>query len=186
MIASIFAWWFRIKGWKVEGNFPSSIHRCIVIAAPHTSNWDFVFTLGCLHMLKVQLNYLAKKELFRWPLSLLLKNTGAIPVERKKSQGLVDTIIHKFAENEQLILMVPAEGTRSYVNKWKTGFYYAALGAGVPLVMGYLDYEKKTAGFGPVLHLTGDKIKDGNAIKAFYADKKGKFPQLFHLEGLQL
>jgi 1-acyl-sn-glycerol-3-phosphate acyltransferase len=95
-------------------------------------------------------------------------------------------MIQLFHDNEELMLMIPAEGTRSLVKKWKTGFYHVALGANVPVLLGYLDYEKKQAGFGPLLYMTGDPIVDANAIKDFYRGIKGRFPEKFYLDGLVL
>jgi len=86
-------------------------------------------------------------------------------------------MIQLFKDHDQLMLAIPAEGTRSKVDKWKTGFYHVALGANVPVLLGYLDYKKKVAGFGPLIHLTGDPIKDANQIKDFYRNIEGKFPE---------
>lgn len=186
MITRLFVWWFRLKGWKVGETIPAHIKKCVVIAAPHTSNWDFVYALATYRILNLPVNYLAKKELFKFPLKGLLKATGGIPVVRSKSQNLVDTIIEKFNQSEELYLMIPAEGTRKWVEKWKTGFYHAAVGAQVPIMMGYLDYKEKVAGFGEVLYPSGDKEKDAAIIKAFYADKTGKHHELFNINAVKL
>jgi 1-acyl-sn-glycerol-3-phosphate acyltransferase len=174
-----------MKGWKVGGTIPSGIKKCVVIAAPHTSNWDFVYALATYRILNLPINYLAKKELFEFPLTSLLKATGGIPVIRSKSQNLVETIVEKFNESEHLYLMIPAEGTRKWVEKWKSGFYYAAAGANVPILMGYLDYKNKEAGFGPVLYPSGDIEKDLNLIKDFYRTKTGKNHELFNIEAVR-
>ncbi|MCF8339902.1 MAG: 1-acyl-sn-glycerol-3-phosphate acyltransferase [Chitinophagaceae bacterium] len=177
---------FRLKGWKINGVIPADLKKCVLIAAPHTSNWDFIYTLAAFNIAKVNMNYLAKKELFKFPLNILLKATGAIPVIRSKHQNLVENIIQKFKDSEELILMIPAEGTRKLVEKWKSGFYYAAIGANVPIVLGYLDYSKKVAGFGKVIYPTGDKAIDMATIKAFYKDKIGKNPQWFSPDAIKI
>ena len=182
----LFVWWFSVRGWKMDVNLPNGYEKCVVIAAPHTSNWDFVFSLAVFFKLDIPVRFLAKKELFIWPFKELLKSLGGLAVQRNKKLKLVDTIIDMFNQNEKLMLMIPAEGTRSKVERWKTGFYHAALGAKVPVLLGYLDYKTKTAGFGPLLHLTGNPATDAGTIKAFYKNKAGKFPKKFNLEGLVL
>ena len=107
-------------------------------------------------------------------------------VQRNKSDRLVDEMIDLFNTHEHLMLMIPAEGTRGWVKRWKSGFYRVALGANVPVLLGYLDYEKKIAGFGPLLYMTGNAIVDAENIKAFYRNIKGKHPEKFNLDGLIL
>lgn len=185
MLTKLFVIWFKIKGWKVGGTIPSEIKKCVVIAAPHTSNWDFVYSLATFRILGLPVNYLAKKELFKFPMTGLLRATGGIPVIRSKSQNLVETIVEKFNESEHLYLMIPAEGTRKRVEKWKSGFYYAAVGAKVPILMGYLDYKNREAGFGPVLYPSGDIDKDLNLIKDFYRKMTGKNHELFNIDAVK-
>ncbi len=182
----LFKWTFNIKGWKIVGDLPAGHKKCVVIAAPYTSNWDFVYSLAVFFKLKVPVRFLAKKEIFKWPVKKMIEDVGGIAVTRHNNNKLVQDIIELFNSKAELMLMIPAEGTRSRVSKWKTGFYHVALGANVPVLPGYLNYEKKTAGFGPLLHLTGNPITDANLIKDFYRDIKGKFPENFDLEGLVL
>ncbi len=165
---------------------PNGYERCVVIAAPHTSNWDFLYSMSVFFKLNLPIRFLAKKDLFRWPLKSVLENIGGMPVYRHKNNNLVEDMIQMFQENEQLMLIIPAEGTRGLVKKWKTGFYHVALGANVPVLLGYLDYENKIAGFGPLLTMTGDPKVDATAIKDFYRGIKGKYPKNFSLEGLVL
>ena len=186
MITKSFVLWFKLKGWKIEGLVSADIKKAVVIAAPHTSNWDFIYALAVFKMLGMKVNYLAKKELFRFPLSILLKNTGGIPVERSKKQSLTDQIIKKFDQADNLFVAIPAEGTRKWVEKWKSGFYYAALGANVPVLPGYLDYKNKLAGFGEPIYLTGNKEIDMQKFKAFYKDKTGKNTSLFNVNSITL
>jgi 1-acyl-sn-glycerol-3-phosphate acyltransferase len=185
LLFRIFAWWFRLKGWHTAEPIPPSVKKCVVIAAPHTSNWDFVYSLGCAYLLGVPLRYLAKRELFRFPLGLVMRATGGIPVTRSRNTKLVETIIQLFAESDALNLMIPAEGTRKRVAKWKSGFYHVAMGAGVPVYLAYLDYDKKTAGFGKAVFMSGDKEKDAALIRDFYKDKKGRHPELFNLNAIR-
>jgi 1-acyl-sn-glycerol-3-phosphate acyltransferase len=186
MITKLFAWWFNFKGWKVGENIPPDIHKAVVVAAPHTSNWDFVYSLATFRILGLKVNYLAKKELFKFPLKYLLNSTGAIPVERSKSHNLVDAMVSMFRQHERLYLLAAAEGTRKKVGKWKSGFYHVAMGAGVPVMLGYLDYEKKIAGFGPVMHLTGDKERDMAVIREFYRKVRGRNPEKFDPEAVRI
>jgi 1-acyl-sn-glycerol-3-phosphate acyltransferase len=136
--------------------------------------------------LKIPVRFLAKKELFVWPLRGILKSVGGIAVQRSKSSNLVDDIITMFSNEKELMLMIPAEGTRGSVTKWKTGFYHVALGAKVPVLLGFLDYENKIAGFGPLLYMTGDAATDAKKIKDFYRNIKGKHPENFDVEALVL
>lgn len=185
MLTRLFAFWYKMKGWKVTGTIPPEIKKCVVIAAPHTSNWDFVYALGTYDILGLPVNYLAKKELFKFPLKGLLNATGGIPVIRTKSQNLVEAIVEKFNHSENLYLMIPAEGTRKWVEKWKSGFYYVAVGAKVPILMGYLDYKNKESGFGPVLYPSGDVEKDLAVIKEFYRTKTGRNHELFNIDAVK-
>lgn len=186
MITKLFAGWFRLKGWKVGGPMPAGVQKAVVVAAPHTSNWDFVYALATFRILGLQVNYLAKRELFRFPFKWILQSTGGIPVERKKSQNMVDTMVQMFNQHDQLYLLAAAEGTRKRVSKWKSGFYHVAMGAGVPVLLGYLDYKNKVAGFGPVIYLTGHKEKDMERIRDFYSRIQGKHPESFDPNAIRI
>lgn len=180
----LFAWFFKIKGWKIKGRIPQDIKKCVIIAAPHTSNWDFVYSLGALHLLGYKVNYMVKQELFFFPFSILLKKSGAIAVDRKKSNHVVDEMASAIEASQHMFLMLSAEGTRKSVSKWKSGFYYVAQKARVPVCTGFLDYAKKEAGFGPVIHISGDTEKDMAAIKAFYSTVTPKIKQNFNINGI--
>lgn len=183
---TFFAWWFRFKGWKITEGIPAEIKKAVVIAAPHTSNWDFIYALGAYANKGLPIRYLAKKELFRFPFNYFFKATGGIPVERKKNKNQVESIVELFQKSEELYLMMAAEGTRKWVQKWKSGFYVSAVKAGVPIIMGYLDYKNKIAGFGDVLYPTGNVEQDMEKIKAFYKNITGKIPELFNIEAIRL
>lgn len=185
MIASLLATIFKLSGWRTATGIPPEVKKCVVIAAPHTSNWDFVYSLGAAHLMGVRLKYLAKKELFKGPLGAIMRSTGGIPVERSRNTAMVDYMVQLLQESDELRLMIPAEGTRKRVERWKSGFYHVALKAGVPVYLAYLDYKKKEAGFGIPVYMTGDKEKDAAVIKNFYADKTAKYPELFNLDAIR-
>jgi 1-acyl-sn-glycerol-3-phosphate acyltransferase len=186
MITRLFILIFKLNGWKIVGTVPPEIKKAVVIAAPHTSNWDFVYAVAIFKMLKLKIRYLIKRELNFFPLSILLKNTGAIPVERSKRHNLTDEIVNMLKSSDELLVAIPAEGTRSRVEKWRSGFYYTALNAGVPVLPGYLDFKKKEGGFGAPIYLSGNKEEDMKKLRDFYSDKTGKFPELFNLEAVRL
>jgi 1-acyl-sn-glycerol-3-phosphate acyltransferase len=180
MVKEFLHWVFKTKGWRIEGDLPQEIKKVILVAAPHTSNWDFVFGMGALHEYNYDVKYLAKKELFRFPFKRMFLALGGVPVDRSKNNSLVDAMIDLIKKEEKIIVMIPPEGTRKWVRRWRLGFYHVALGANVPIVLGFLDYKKKVAGFGPVIHLSGNKFEDFNRIFQFYKDVNAKFPELFN------
>ncbi|MCP4104615.1 MAG: glycerol acyltransferase [Desulfobacteraceae bacterium] len=166
----------KVLGWKTEGEKPD-ISKYLLIAAPHTSNWDFVITLLVAFALKLKVYIMAKKELTNWPGGFFFKWLGVIPIDRSQSTNTVDQAIQLFQENENLAVVIAPSGTRKKVMKWKSGFYHIANGAGIPIGMGFLDYARKTGGIGPLFQPTGDVETDMIAIKAFYADIEGKYPK---------
>jgi 1-acyl-sn-glycerol-3-phosphate acyltransferase len=149
----------------------------VVIAAPHTSNWDLLFMLAVSYVLGVKPSWLGKRELFRWPLGWVLRRLGGIPVDRGARQGVVGAAVARFAESRRLFLVVPPSGTRARASHWKSGFYHVARGAGVPIVCAYLDYRERVGGVGLVLTPSGDVRADMDCIRAFYASKRGKYPE---------
>lgn len=148
-----------------------------MIAAPHTSNWDFVFARAAFFILGIRLRYTIKKELFFFPLGFILKALGGIPIDRKKRGNMTEKMIDLYRKYDELILLITPEGSRSYAEKWKKGFYYIAEGAKVPLVLGYLDYKKKHAGIGKVFYPSGNYERDLEQIKDFYRKVTPKFPE---------
>ncbi len=163
-------------GWRIEGEAPA-VPRYVLIAAPHTSNWDLVLMLLCGMAYGVWPSWVGKDTLFRPPLGLLLRALGGIPVDRRSPQNMVEQLAALFRTRERLVLAVPPEGTRSSREKWRSGFYFIARGAGVPVCLGFLDYSRKRGGLGPLLHPSGDLRADMDVVRAFYADKKGRFPE---------
>ncbi|MDB9775881.1 1-acyl-sn-glycerol-3-phosphate acyltransferase [Vicingaceae bacterium] len=169
---------FKITGWKTAVNDSLEIKRCVLIAAPHTSNWDFMYARAALYILRIKVKFLIKDDYFFFPLNYILKAMGAIPVDRSKAKGnKVESLIDLFNTNEELVTMIPAEGTRSLVKEFRKGFYHVANGAKVPIALGYLDYKKKIAGVGPLFYPTGDIDQDLQEIYAFYRTITAKHPK---------
>jgi len=173
----------KLAGWKIQGSLPAGAEKSVLIAAPHTSNWDLPYTLMVAFTLRLTPYWMGKEQIFKPPFRGLMMWLGGLPVDRTKSSNLVAASIEALnVANGALQLIVPPEGTRGKTRFWKTGFYYIALGAQVPIVMAYMDYEKKVSGLGPVFLPTGDVDADMAAIKSFYAPFKGKNADQFHAE----
>lgn len=166
----------KLTGWKAVGNTISQ-PKYVLIGAPHTSNWDFPLMLLVVLKLRLQLYWMGKHTLFPFPFSGFMKWLGGIPINRSKSHNVVNDIVLQFNDNEKFVVLVPPEGTRSKVTSWKTGFYHIANNANVPILMGYINAEKKEGGLADFFYPTGDLEKDMKAIRAFYADKKGLCPE---------
>ena len=167
--------WLKAAGWTVQGELPAGSAKAVLIAAPHTSNWDLPYTLMVGFALRLHLYWMGKSSIFRWPFGPVMRWLGGIAVNREQSTNLVAASVAALkAADGSVQLVVPPEGTRGATRQWKTGFYYIALGAGVPIVLAYMDYERKISGLGPVFTPTGDVDSDMATIKAFYAPFKGR------------
>jgi 1-acyl-sn-glycerol-3-phosphate acyltransferase len=162
-------------GWRMEGRLPD-VDNLVVIAAPHTSNWDFPILVSLAFGLGAKTSWLGKHTLFRWPFGFLSRWMGGIPVYRSASNNMVAQSVEMFRNSEKLILTIPPEGTRGKVAHWKTGFYYIALGAEVPIAMGFIDYKRKAVGVGPTLYPTGDIEADMESFRNFYINVTAKYP----------
>ena len=170
----------RLNGWKVEGSLPVEARKCVLIAAPHTSNWDLPYTLMVAFVLNLNVYWMGKHSLFAFPFGPVMRWLGGIAVDRSRSTNLVSASAMALkAADGPVQLVVPPEGTRGRTTHWKTGFYYIALEAGVPIVLAYMDYARKVSGLGPVFVPTGDVDADMAEIKRFYAGVKGRRPQHF-------
>jgi 1-acyl-sn-glycerol-3-phosphate acyltransferase len=168
----------KLAGWKLDFDIPEGVERSVLVSAPHTSNWDFVIGRLAMFAFGVNVKTLIKKELFFFPLGIILKAVGGIPVDRKnKKSTMIQQITQKFKEQEQLTVAFTPEGTRSYNPNWKKGFYHLAVQANVPVFLGYIDYPSKTVGIKKRFDCTGDFDKDIAEIKAFYRNYKGRFPE---------
>jgi len=162
----------RLIGWTSIGS-KVSVPKYVLIGAPHTSNWDFPLMLLVVLELRLQLFWMGKHTLFPFPFSGIMKWLGGIPINRTKSHNVVYDIVGQFKSNENFVVLVPPEGTRLKVSEWKTGFYHIANNARVPILMGYVNAEKKEAGFANFFYPTGDLERDMKEIRSFYAQKKG-------------
>ena len=173
----------RLNGWKVEGQLPPQARKSVFIAAPHTSNWDLPYTLMVAFGLRLNIYWMGKAGLFRWPFGPLMRWLGGIAVDRNKSSNLVAASAQAIADADgPLQLVVPPEGARGRTRHWKTGFYYTALQARVPIVLAYMDYQRKVSGLGPVFTPTGDLDADMAEIKRFYGPIKGRRADHFTAE----
>lgn len=165
----------HLLGWKVEGELSPRAERCVVVAAPHTSNWDFPYTLLGALALGMRIRWLGKASLFRAPFGGVMRWLGGIPVHRERANNLVGSSIEALKNAPgPLQLVVSPEGTRSRTTKWKTGFHHIARGAGLPIQLSYLDWARRTAGLGPLVEPGEDVEADVAAIRAFYAPIRGR------------
>lgn len=169
--------YLKISGWRLEGEAPAR-QRYVMIAAPHTSNWDLPMTLAVVFAYRLSVYFLAKHTLFRSPAGGVLRWLGGIPVDRSQANNFVEQAVELFNSREQLVLIVPPEGTRQQVRYWKSGFYHIAHGAQVPIVLGFMDFRRKVAGFGGEFTPSGNFAADLPRIQAFYAGITGKNPDL--------
>lgn len=167
----------KLLGWRIEGNLPDDTRKFVLIAAPHTSNWDGFYMIMVAFVFRVNLCWMGKRSLFKPPFGFLTRFLGGIPVARSTSLGTTKQSISVINEASDIALAVPPEGARKKVSYWKTGFYYIALGAKVPIVMGYLDYGNKRTGVGPAMTPSGDLESDFEKIRVFYKPITGKYPK---------
>jgi len=180
-IQKFFGWlMLTIPGWHINAELPS-LRKYIVIVAPHTSNWDFYFGIAAKFYLQLKAYWLGKHTIFRWPVRQLLLKLGGIPVDRSKKSGIVEQISRIFREKNEMVLGLAPEGTRKRVTRWRTGFYYIALRAKVPILLAYIDYQKKEIGTGPLLYPTGNIEQDFQIIRDFYQTIHPFKPHLFAL-----
>ena len=168
--------YLKLIGWRRVGQLPE-FPKCVMIAAPHTSNWDAPIALAMVFAYRLKAHWLVKHTAFRWPFRGVLKWLGAIPIDRTKSTDVVGQMIEELRKRAELVLLLSPEGTRKRVTRWKTGFYHIARGAGVPMVLAFLDYARKEGGIGPIFHPTGNFETDMRQILAFYATITGKHPE---------
>lgn len=178
VINTLFRWIsivvLKLAGWKSIGESPADLKKCVMIAAPHTSNWDLPFMLMIAFVLRKKIYWMGKEQIFKFPFKRLMMWMGGIPVDRSKSNNMVQASVDAITNAEQMYLIVPPEGTRAKVTYWKTGFYHIAHNAGVPILMGFLDYTNKTGGILGTFETTGDIDADMKAIQKAYAPITGK------------
>ena len=171
---------FFIFGWKIDFKPEYKVPKTVMLASPHTSNWDLVFSLGVYWIEGIDAKFLIKNNYTKSALGFFFKWLGAIGVDRSKHNNLVDYSVELLNSSENLVLMVPAEGTRERVEKWRTGFYHIAKNANVPVSFGFLDYGKKLAGVGDVYNLSGEFEIDMKYIQDFYATIEARHPEKYN------
>ncbi len=179
----IFKVTLKLLGWKIIGQIPKH-EKMLFIMAPHTSNWDLPYCIMMAFIIKIQPQWLGKDSMFKFPFGGVMRWLGGIPVDRSKSNNQVEAISQMIVESDKILLALAPEGTRKKVSTWKSGFYYMAKEAKVPIICAYADYEKKEIGMGPLIE-PKNLQKDLAQIKEFYHDKKGKYPGLFDNEGIK-
>jgi len=163
----------KIIGWRVDVTLPKE-KKFVLIGVPHTSNWDLPLALLCFWVAQKKITWVAKKQLFIGPLGMIFRALGGIPVDRAASTGFIEQIAQQFSQRQEMILCLAPEGTRSKTKYWKSGFYYIALTAKVPICLGYVDYPNRVIGFETMISPSGDIDKDFEKIQSFYQSKVGK------------
>jgi 1-acyl-sn-glycerol-3-phosphate acyltransferase len=171
-----------LVGWRLVGRAPN-VSKCVVIFAPHTSNWDFPLLLLVKFAFGRTVHYLGKHTLFRRPFGWFFRATGGIPVVRGERRRLVQKAAELFGERERFWLALSPEGTRDRTDHWKSGFYRIALAAHVPVLLAFVDAAKKECGLGPLVELSGDAERDLATMRAFYETKRGIIPE--HASGIR-
>ena len=171
MVQRILLGLYRWKGWKIEGHRPDC-GKFIILGAPHTSNWDFVFFLGAANQLGIKPSFMGKTSLFKWPMTNFMLDMGGVPVDRTKSGKYVDQVAAAFASTDELALVIAPEGSRTFKGAWRTGFYHIAMAAGVPIVPAWVNNKTMRGGMGEAMMPTGDYRADLAHLAAFYREKR--------------
>jgi 1-acyl-sn-glycerol-3-phosphate acyltransferase len=166
---------YHRHGWRAFGEVPSP-RKFVLIAAPHSSNWDFIYFIGLTQELGITPHFMAKSSLFRWPFTNFLLDMGGVQVDRSSKQNYVQQMIDEFGKRDEFMLTIAPEGTRSSVGTWKTGFYHIAMGAKVPIVIGMMDYATRTGGLGAAIWPTGDYAADMAKVAEYYRKVTPKYP----------
>lgn len=179
----ISAAYLKLGGWRTQGDWPSSneggLDKAVLVAAPHTSNWDGLNMLAAAGYYRVKLRWMGKASLTRGPFGWLIKALGCVPIDRSQSNDVVRVMADAFAASKEMLLAIPPEGTRSAVREWKSGFYHIAVAAGVPILLTVLDYGTRRIRLAAVFYPSGDYEADLPLIRAHYADAKGKRREKF-------
>jgi 1-acyl-sn-glycerol-3-phosphate acyltransferase len=164
-------------GWKAMGEVPPS-GKFVLVGAPHTSNWDFPIAIAASFVYRIKIHWLGKDTLFRWPFGWLMRKLGGIPVDRSHPHGVVRQLKHKYDETDNLIIVIAAKGTRKKTQYWKSGFYWLAQSAQVPILCSYYNYEKKQVHIGLTILPSDDIKKDMDILREYFRDMRGKHPEL--------
>lgn len=177
-----------LMGWEIDNHWDLNIDQCVMIAAPHTSNWDALYARLALKALGVNVRLTIKDSYMKFPFGPFVRAMGGIGIDRSvKQQGqerpsMVQLMSDLFNTHPKLVMLVTPEGTRAKQEQWKTGFYHVAMTAGVPIALAYMNYAKKKTGVGKIIYPTGDYEKDMTEIMAFYAEIHAKFPEKFSVD----
>jgi len=178
----------KLMGWETDNHWPENLSQCVMIAAPHTSNWDALYARLALKALGVNVRITIKDSYMQFPLGPFVRAMGGIGIDRRPKQAgeprpsMVQVKTDLFKQHPELVMLVTPEGTRARQEQWKTGFYYVAVNAGVPIALAYMDYEQKKAGVGKIIHPTGNFEEDMAEIMDFYAGIQAKFPEEFSVD----
>ena len=178
----------NLMGWEIDNHCPLELDQYVMIAAPHTSNWDALYARLGLKALGVNVRLTIKDSYMKLPFGPFVRAMGGIGIDRRpKASGearpsMVQLMTDLFKTHPKLVMLVTPEATRARQEQWKTGFYHVALNAGVPIALAYMDYEKKKTGVGKIVYPTGDFEKDMAEIMAFYAHVQAKFPESFSVD----
>jgi len=168
----------KLFGWRAEGSL-ADLPKCVLIVAPHTSNWDFLVMLALAVALRIKATWMGKHTLFRPPLGWLMRRLGGLPIDRGARHNVVEQAVESFRARDRLVLAILPEGTRKRTPYWRSGFYHIAMGANVPIALGFADYRRKVGGIGRVIVPSGDVDADMALIRDFYSGKTGKRPEQF-------
>lgn len=168
---------YKILGWKLVGEYPREIKKKILIVVPHTSNWDFPLGILARSLMRDKIQYVGKKEMFDHPFGWLLKAMGGIPIDRKKSKNFVRSVVDEYDKRESLTIQIAPEGTRKKVKKLKTGFYYIAKTAGIPIIPVIFDYKLKEVKILDTFFPSDNAEKDIENIENLMRGYQGKIPQ---------
>ncbi len=177
MISKLAHFLLRILGWRIVGGRPP-FKKYVLVGAPHTSNWDFLYFYLAALALEMKISFLAKDSLFRGPLGIALRRMGGIPVIRSRSTNMVDQMVEIFSNREELILLIPPSGTRKRTEYWKSGFYFIALGAHVPLALAIMDFARNEVGIVHWFMPTGNIKRDVDILRGIYSSVEAKFPAM--------
>jgi hypothetical protein len=166
--------WLKMTGWSSE-SAPPPVPKAVVVSYPHTTNWDLAYALAVSRVHGIRVRWIGKHTLFRFPIGGLMRWLGGVPVDRSRNNNLVAAAAEMLRQSDNLYLLIPPEGTRSKSTHWRTGFYHIAREAGVPILLGYLDYPNKKGGFGEVFSPSGDLRADMEHFRQYYSDKHGLY-----------
>jgi len=181
MLSLIARWTLKMLGWKISNVIPPGTKKCVIVVAPHTSYWDFVIGRLAYWKMGIKAKFLIKREAFKFPVKRLLLHMGGIPVDRSRSNKMVDQIVEMFNQSDSMIIVITPEGTRKPVRHWKKGFYHIANKAQVPIALAYINWGKKEGGVGKIMDPNGNIEEQMAEMMDFYRGMEGKHPEKFLL-----